>query len=398
MGGHAELEGELPVLALPDLEERPVVRGPDVVPLGVDEQDVGRPAAPDLPAEQEGRRAVRPDLGQRVAVAGGHLAAQPADVERRLEQVVDRGQALAGPGVGQVLVDAVEHLLGGGQVARRLQHEDPVGVGLEEVHLAVRADVVDPGVGAGVAQEDESLVEADGQAVGHGGLLGWSVAPAARSLRAPRDPPAGRTGGVAAWQPGRRCSTCSSSPSSSGSTCSRRSGRPTWTILVFARLTWHLQPVAIVLIGAVAAMSGRYVLATAGPAVPRPPGRPSASPTWQAANDLLFARKGRAWAVLAVFVVSPLPSAQLFVAAGLLDIALVPLTLAFFVGRLVSYSFYVTLATLADRQFGSVLGNLLGSPWSIAVQVLLLAGAAALPFVNWGRLAARTRRTPPPET
>ena len=174
-------------------------------------------------------------------------------------------------------------------------------------------------------------------------------------------------------------------------------GPPTWTLLVFARISWHLQPVAIVLIGATAAMSGRYVLARLARRF-----RGHLRPKWianlEAANELLFAKKNRAWAVLAVFVVSPLPSAQLFVAAGLLDIELVPLTLAFFVGRLVSYSFYVALATLADRQFGSVLGNLLGSPWSIAVQVLLLAAAAVLPFVDWGRLAARTRRTPPPET
>jgi membrane protein YqaA with SNARE-associated domain len=174
-------------------------------------------------------------------------------------------------------------------------------------------------------------------------------------------------------------------------------GPPTWTLLVFARITWHLQPVAIVLIGALAAMSGRYVLARLARRF-----RGHLRPKWianlEAANELLFAKKNRAWAVLAVFVVSPLPSAQLFVAAGLLDVELVPLTLAFFVGRLVSYSFYVALATLADRQLGDVLGDLLGSPWSIAAQVLLLAGAAVLPFVDWRSLAARGHRTPPTES
>ena len=165
-------------------------------------------------------------------------------------------------------------------------------------------------------------------------------------------------------------------------------GPPTWTILVFARLTWHLQPVAVVVIGVVAAMAGRYVLARLARRFRHRLG-PERMANLAAADELLFARKGRAWAVLAVFVVSPLPSAQLFVAAGLLDIPLVPLTLAFGLGRLVSYSFYVTLATLAERQFGQVLGNVLGSPWSIAVQLLLLAGAAALPFVNWRRFLGR---------
>ena len=38
-------------------------------------------------------------------------------------------------------------------------------------------------------------------------------------------------------------------------------GPPTWAILVFTRLHWHLNPVALVVIGAVAAASGRYLLA-----------------------------------------------------------------------------------------------------------------------------------------
>ena len=39
---------------------------------------------------------------------------------------------------------------------------------MQHVELAVGADVVDAGVGAGVGQEDQALVEAHGQAVGHG--------------------------------------------------------------------------------------------------------------------------------------------------------------------------------------------------------------------------------------
>jgi len=167
-------------------------------------------------------------------------------------------------------------------------------------------------------------------------------------------------------------------------------GPPTWTLLVFSRLNWHLEPVAIVLIGAIAAMSGRYVLAVGSRHFrDRLSGKRRAN--LAAADDLLFAKKGRAWAVLALFVISPLPSAQLFVAAGLLDVALVPLTLAFFVGRLVSYSFYVAAATLAEHQFGGVLRNALGSPWSIVLQLLLLAGTAAMPFVNWSQIRDRRR-------
>ena len=97
-------------------------------------------------------------------------------------------------------------------------------------------------------------------------------------------------------------------------------------------------------------------------------------------------------ALFGLFVVSPLPSAQLFLAAGLLDLPLGLLTLAFFLGRLVSYSIYVSVATLADKQLGNVLGQIFGSPWAIALQVGLLVAVCLLPLVNWRRFLDRTTK------
>ena len=67
------------------------------------------------------------------------------------------------------------------------------------------------------------------------------------------------------------------------------------------------------------------------------------------------------------------------------------MTLAFFFGRLVSYSIYVSVATLADKQFGNVIGHIFGSPWSIAIQLVLLAAVCLLPFVNWQRFLNRSK-------
>ena len=108
-----------------------------------------------------------------------------------------------------------------------------------------------------------------------------------------------------------------------------------------------------------------------------------------AASDALLKKRGSIVATLIFFAVSPLPSAQLFVAAGLLDMNLVPLTLAFLAGRLLSYSLYLSVASLAERQFGDILGRIFGSPWSIAVQLVLLAGVSVLPFINWKSILER---------
>jgi membrane protein YqaA with SNARE-associated domain len=166
-------------------------------------------------------------------------------------------------------------------------------------------------------------------------------------------------------------------------------GPPTWAVLVFARLHWHLNPFALVVLGGLAATGGRYLLALgARHFKDRLPERMTAN--LEAARVLLQRKKKGAIAVFALFVVSPLPSAQLFVAAGLLELPLELLTVAFFLGRMVSYSFYVALATLADKQLGSVIDQAFGSPWSIALQLGLLVAVCALPLINWTKILNRS--------
>lgn len=165
-------------------------------------------------------------------------------------------------------------------------------------------------------------------------------------------------------------------------------GPPTWAILVFTRLHWHLNPVALVVLGAVAAASGRYLLAVGSRHFSaRLPQRMRSN--LEDAAAVLNRNKRSTIAVFGLFVVSPLPSAQLFVAAGLLDLNLKLFTLAFFVGRLVSYSIYVSVAVLADRQLGSVFGQFFGSPWLIALQVVLLVAVCLLPLIDWRKLLRR---------
>lgn len=73
----------------------------------------------------------------------------------------------------------------------------------------------------------------------------------------------------------------------------------------------------------------------------------------EAAREAIAGGRRRAVAGLGLFALSPLPSAQLFVAAGLIAAPLLPLTLAFFAGRLVSYSLYVAAASAAKHSLGS---------------------------------------------
>jgi uncharacterized membrane protein YdjX (TVP38/TMEM64 family) len=165
-------------------------------------------------------------------------------------------------------------------------------------------------------------------------------------------------------------------------------GPPTWAVLVFLRLNFDVAAVPLVIVGALSAAAGRYTLALGARAYR---GRLSAErvASLEALREALERNRTGALAGLALFAVSPLPSAQLFMAAGITGVRLVPLTVAFFAGRVVSYSLYVGAASATEEALGPVLSRTLSSPWAVAVQILLLAGLVALVRVDWAKLLGR---------
>jgi uncharacterized membrane protein YdjX (TVP38/TMEM64 family) len=170
---------------------------------------------------------------------------------------------------------------------------------------------------------------------------------------------------------------------------------PTWAVLVFARLHTDLPLVALVVTGALAAASGRTVLALTV-RVLRKRLSPDRVANLEAARKLLVAGRGRSVAGLGLFLLSPVPSAQLFVAAGLVRAPLRPLVAAFLAGRLVSYSIYVGAASAAEDTIGSVVDKAFGSPLGIALQVAMLALLVALYRMDWAALISRRASRPAP--
>ena len=168
-------------------------------------------------------------------------------------------------------------------------------------------------------------------------------------------------------------------------------GPPTWAVLVLLRVQTEVPGWALVLLGAVSAAGGRFALGTMSRALR---GRFSSARLKKlaAARTLLLSGRTRGIAVLALFAVSPLPSAQLFVAAGLLDVPLLRFTLAFFAGRIVSYTFYVAVATIAERSLGDLVRQSLISPVGILLQLLMVGVVIVIGSIDWTRVAAAAER------
>jgi uncharacterized membrane protein YdjX (TVP38/TMEM64 family) len=161
---------------------------------------------------------------------------------------------------------------------------------------------------------------------------------------------------------------------------------PTWTVLVFFSLNSQLPPWLIVIVGAMCAGFGRYNLARLTGLL-RFKIKGKALQNLHSAQLVLEEKSSRKFVLLALFVISPLPSAQLFEAAGLIGARLIPLTLAFFSGRLVTYSFYVAGATQLKAQgIGELMTEQFSSIWAIIFQCLMIGALLLLTKINWSHV------------
>ena len=160
-------------------------------------------------------------------------------------------------------------------------------------------------------------------------------------------------------------------------------GPPTWSVIVVYGLSTRMPLVPLVLISAVAAASGRFALAHVfrllRGKVPEKIKR-----NLEAAGKAIEKRKRGTFFGLGLFALSPLPSAQLFEAAGLTGVRLARFTAAFFVGRLVSYSIYaVTAKGIEKTSIGDAFRHSLTSPVGIGLQVMMIGLLVALTQVDW---------------
>jgi uncharacterized membrane protein YdjX (TVP38/TMEM64 family) len=169
-------------------------------------------------------------------------------------------------------------------------------------------------------------------------------------------------------------------------------GPPTWTILVLFTLQSDLSPMPTVLIAAAAAAIGRLLLAYAfrllGHRLPKRLRR-----NLDAARAAIEKKRRSALLALGLFALSPVPSAQLFEAAGLSGARLLPFTAAFFAGRIVSYGIFVSgAAHVRATSMGDAFRHAITSPTGIAIELAMIAALIAFVSIDWRKWTGRRAR------
>jgi uncharacterized membrane protein YdjX (TVP38/TMEM64 family) len=175
---------------------------------------------------------------------------------------------------------------------------------------------------------------------------------------------------------------------------------PTWSVVAFFAAPGGLPPLVLAVGCAIASTLGRTGLAL----TTRKLGLKLVTADMRTNLDALalFLREPRKHVLLGLIFmspVSPFPSNQLFLAAGLTQVELRFIAPCFFVGRVVEYAVAAFAANRAATTLAEVFGQELTSAHAIVIELASLVSIVVMAKIPWARLLARwtpTRSQAPP--
>lgn len=162
---------------------------------------------------------------------------------------------------------------------------------------------------------------------------------------------------------------------------------PTWMVFSFLgfRFPNHMS-IALAFVGALAATLGRFTLAKGSNLIVRRRflGE-EARQNVDVIREQLSHRKKLTFSILLFYAFTPLPSNYLFIAYGLTAMALKLITIPFFIGRWVSYSFWTFTASSIARRITLENTEALSylSVYFVVTQALLLILVYVFTRIDW---------------
>lgn len=166
---------------------------------------------------------------------------------------------------------------------------------------------------------------------------------------------------------------------------------PTWALLAYFHISHGLDILPLAIVGAVGSAIGRTLLAL----LSQRAGDRFLPRRWRsniaALADVLRERPGLSISTLLLYTLGPLPSNQLFIAAGISGAPLGPLAAVFAVTRCVSYIIWMTAASTAAATLQEALAPRLGATGALIGQALGLLALVLIMQVDWARWARRSQ-------
>lgn len=167
---------------------------------------------------------------------------------------------------------------------------------------------------------------------------------------------------------------------------------PTWIVLAFSYLHYHLLLIPTVIVGASFATLGRIVLYYMAKKYFHVFFSQTSKKNFTAIGNYLNKRKHITIPLLIAYAFFPIPSNQVYIAAGLADFDIRVMASCFFIGRLISYTFWVSAAKITVSSLDLIFLKHISKTQTILIDILGFILLYAFSMINWKKLIRKNRK------
>lgn len=166
---------------------------------------------------------------------------------------------------------------------------------------------------------------------------------------------------------------------------------PTWTVLAFFVTKYDLLLIPVVLIGASCATLGRVVLAGISRKYFRRILSADSQENYASIGDYLNRHRKLTIPLVIAYAFLPIPSNDVFIAAGLAKVKIKLLAGSFFVGRLISYTFWVSLTQRFSDNLVDIFSKHYTKAGSIVLEVVGLLLLYLFGKIAWKKILKKVK-------
>ena len=168
---------------------------------------------------------------------------------------------------------------------------------------------------------------------------------------------------------------------------------PTWVVLAFFVTKYHLLLIPVVLIGATCATLGRVILASLSRKYFTKFFSQDSQANYATIGEYLNSHQHITVPLVVAYAFLPIPSNHVFIAAGLAKVRIKLLAGSFFAGRLISYTFWVSLTHRLADNLPEIFSKHYARTGSIIIEIIGLIILYLLGKIAWKRILNKINNT-----
>lgn len=161
---------------------------------------------------------------------------------------------------------------------------------------------------------------------------------------------------------------------------------PTWVVLAFFVAKYDLPIVPVVLIGATAATLGRIILAGISERFFSHFFSQSSRENYLSIGKYLNSHEKITIPLMVTYAFLPVPSNHVFIAAGLAKVRIKLLATSFFAGRLISYTFWISVTQRLSDNLEDIFSSHYSKAGSIVLEIVGLIVLYLIGKIAWKKI------------